>query len=63
LRRITKRVLWGLALLFAFVLIWRKVRIVVFVHLTFGQMLLLFLGLALAIYLVFEILLGRSDRD
>ncbi len=63
MRRITKRVLWGLALLFAFVLIWRKVRIVVFVHLTFGQMLLLFLGLALAIYLVFEILLGRSDRD
>jgi hypothetical protein len=63
LRRITKRSLWGLALLFAFVLIWRKVRIVVFVPLTFGQMVLLFLGLALAIYLVFEILLGRSGRD
>ena len=62
MRRITKRFLWGLSLLFAFVLIWRKVRIVVFVHLTFAQMLLLFLGLAVAIYLAFEILLGPSDR-
>jgi hypothetical protein len=61
-RRITRRFLWGLSLLFAFVLIWRKVRIVIFVHLTLAQMLLLFLGLAAGIYLVFEILLGPSDR-
>lgn len=62
MRRITRRFLWGLSLLFAFVLIWRKVRIVIFVHLTLAQMLLLFLGLAVGIYLVFEILLGPSDR-
>jgi len=57
-RRITKRLLWGLALLFAFYVVWQKVRIVVFVRLSFGQLLLLFVGLALAIYLIFEVLLG-----
>jgi hypothetical protein len=48
---------------FAFVLIWRRVRIVFFVHVSFWQLLLLFLGLAFGIYLLFEILLGRSYRD
>ena len=62
MHKVTKRLLWGLALLFAFVLIWRKVRIVIWVPLSSWQLLLLFLGVAVAIYLVFEILLGRSDR-
>ena len=74
MRRLTKRLLWGLALVFAFIIIWQKVRIVVVVRATFGQLLLLFLGLALAIYLVLEVLFavrpggqrpngGDSDRD
>jgi hypothetical protein len=60
-RNITKRLLWGLAFLFAFILIWRKVRIVFFVHVSLWQLLLLFLALAVGIYVLFEILLGRSD--
>lgn len=63
MRSITRRLLWGLAFVFAFVLIWRRVRIVFFVHVSFWQLLLLFLGLAFGIYLLFEILLGRSYRD
>jgi hypothetical protein len=59
--RATKRLLWSLAVVFAFVLIWRKIRIVVFVKVGFWQLLLLFLGLAIGIYVVFEILLGRSE--
>lgn len=58
MRNVTQRLLWAVAFLFAFVLIWRKVRIVFFVHVGFWQLLLLFLGLAIGIYLVFEILLG-----
>ena len=61
MRNLTKRLLWGLAFILAFVLIWRKIRIVMFVQVTFWQLLLLFLGLAVAIYLVFEVLFGESD--
>jgi len=57
MRKLTRRLLLGLAFIFAFVLIWQKLRIVVFIHATFTQLLLLFVGLALAIYLVFEWLL------
>ena len=62
MRRITQRLLWALAFLFAFAIIWQKVRIVVLVRLSFWQFLGLFFGLAVAIYVVFELLLGRSDR-
>jgi hypothetical protein len=62
MRRITRRLLWALAFVFAFVLIWRKVRIVVLVHANLWQLSLLFLGLAVGIYLVFELLLKRSNR-
>ncbi len=61
MHKVTKRLLWSLAFLFAFVLIWRKMRIVILVHLSLWQVVLLFLGLAVVIYLMFEILLGRSD--
>ena len=57
MRRLTRRVLLGLALVFAFILIWQKLHIVVWVHATFLQLLILFVGLAFAIYLVFEWLL------
>jgi hypothetical protein len=60
MRKLTKRLLWGLALIFAFVIIWQKVHIVVVVRATFWQLLLLFLGLALGIYLVIEVLFGDS---
>lgn len=71
MRKLTRRLLWGLALIFAFVIIWQKVHIVVVVRATFWQLLLLFLGLAAGIYLVIEILFGDSapsarggaDRD
>jgi hypothetical protein len=57
MRKLTKRLLWGLAFVFAFILIWQKIRIVVWIHATFWQLLLLFVGLAFATYLVFEWLL------
>jgi hypothetical protein len=57
MRKLTRRLLLGLAFVFAFILIWQKIHIVVWVHATFLQLLLLFVGLALAIYLVFEWLL------
>jgi hypothetical protein len=59
MHRATKRLLWGLALVFAFVLLWRKIRIVMFVHVTFWQLGLLFLGLALAIYLIMEVAVDK----
>ena len=62
MRSVTKRLLWVVALLFAAALIWRRVRIVVFVHLSLWQLLLLFLGLALGIYVLFEILLRSVER-
>ena len=62
MRSVTRRLLWVVALLFAAVLIWRRVRIVVFVHLSLWQLLLLFLGLALGIYVLFEILLRSVER-
>ena len=63
MRRITRRLLWALALVLALVLIWRKVHIIVLVRMNSWQLLGLFLGLAVVIYLVFELLLGRLDRD
>jgi hypothetical protein len=57
MRRLTRRLLLGVAFVFAFILIWQKLHIVVFIHATFWQLLLLFVGLAFAIYLVFEWLL------
>lgn len=61
-RRVTRRLLAAVALVFAAMLIWRRVRIVLFVRLSLGQLLLLFLGVALAIYVLFEILLSSAER-
>lgn len=46
----------GLALIFAFLLFWQKLHIVVIVRAGFWQLLGLFGVLALAIYLVLEVL-------
>jgi len=62
MRTLTRRLLWGLAFVFAFVLIWQKTHIVIFIRASFWQLLVLFLALAVAIYLVFEILVGGSDN-
>ncbi len=62
MRKLTRRLLWGLALVFAFLLIWQKLRIVVVIRASFGQLLGLFAVLAFAIYLVLEVLLGGSAR-
>ena len=63
MHKVTNRLLWALAFLLAVVLVWRKLRIVILVHLHFWQLLLLFVALAVAIYVVFEVLLGRlGDR-
>jgi hypothetical protein len=59
--RVTKRLMWGLAFLLAFALIWRRTRIVIWVPVSPWQLLLLFLVLAVVVYFVFEGLLGRSD--
>ena len=59
MRRLTRRLLWGLAFVFAFVLIWQKIHIIVLICANFWQLLILFALLALAIYLVFEVLFGK----
>jgi hypothetical protein len=51
----------GLSLAFAFLMIWRRVRIVFLVRVSFWQLALLFLILASAIYIIFELLLGGLD--
>jgi hypothetical protein len=57
MRKLTRRLLMGAAFVFAFILIWQKLHIVVWIRATFWQLLLLLVGLAFAIYLVFEWLL------
>jgi len=60
---ITRRLLIALALVFAFLLIWRRVRIVFLVRVNFWQLALLFVILAVAIYVIFELLLaGVNER-
>lgn len=54
--------IWALALVLALILLWRKLRIVVLVHVTWWQLVLLFVGLAVVIYLVFDVLLDRLHR-
>ena len=62
MRRATRGLLWGLAFVFAFVLIYRKMHIVMLVHVAFWQLALLFLGLAFAIYLIMEVLADKLQR-
>jgi len=62
MKRISRSLLWVLALGLALTLLWRKMRLVVLVHVTWWQLGLLFLGLAVAIYLIFDVLLDRSRR-
>jgi len=56
MRKVTRRLLMGLALIFAFLLFWQKLHIVVIVRAGLWQLLGLFGVLAVAIYLVLEVL-------
>lgn len=49
-----------LAVLFAFWLIWSKLRIVIWVQASFWQILLLFAVLAVVLYLIIDHLLNRT---
>ncbi|MCG2768505.1 MAG: hypothetical protein ABIK79_13960 [Chloroflexota bacterium] len=62
MKRTSRSLLWVLALGLALTLLWRKMRLVVLVHVTWWQLVLLFLGLAVAIYLIFDVLLDRARR-
>jgi hypothetical protein len=60
MRRVGRSVVISLAALIAFWLIWEKLRIIVFVHAEFWQILLLFGVLAVVLYLGIDHLLNRS---
>ena len=62
MKRTSRSLLWALALGLALTLLWRKLRLVVLIHVTWWQLVLLFLGLALVIYLIFDVLLDRVRR-
>ena len=62
MQRVSRSLIWMLALGLALILIWRKLRIVVLVHVTWWQLVLLFVGLAVAIYLIFDVILDRARR-
>ena len=62
MHNITRRLLIALALVFAFLLIWRRVRIIFLVRVNFWQLALLFVILAVAIYVIFELLLGGLNE-
>lgn len=58
--RHTRPVLLTLAVLIAFWLIWSRLRFVVFVQASFGQILLVFAVLAVVLFLGLDHLLNRS---
>lgn len=58
--RIGRPLILTIAVLIAFWLIWSKLRIVVFVNASFGQILLLFGVLAVVLFLGLDHLLNRS---
>ena len=62
MKKTSRSLLWALALGLALTLLWRKMRLVVLVHVTWWQLVLLFLGLAVAIYLIFDVLLDRVRK-
>ncbi len=57
-RRLTRVLIW-VALVLAGLLLWNKVRIVFWVHLTWWQLGLLFLAIAFALFLILDWLVDR----
>lgn len=60
MNRVARPLLVTVAVLVAFWLIWSKLRIVVFVQASLGQMLLLFGVLAVALFLALDHFFNRS---
>ena len=60
-RRLT-RLLIIVALVAAGMIIWNKVRIVFWVHLTWWQLLLLFLGIALLIFWILDMVVDTITK-
>lgn len=58
--RVGRPLILTVAVLIAFWLIWSKLRIVVFVNASFGQILLLFAVLAVVLFLGIDHLLNRD---
>lgn len=58
--RVGRPLILTIAVLIAFWLIWSKLRIVVFVNASFGQILLLFAVLAVVLFLGLDHLLNRD---
>ncbi len=57
-RPLTRRLMWALAFILAFLIIWRKLRIVIFVNVSLWGLIAFFVGLAVVIYLIFDVALG-----
>lgn len=57
-RPLTRRLMWVLAFILAFLIIWHKLRIVIFVNISLWGLIAFFLGLAVVIYLIFDVVLG-----
>ncbi|MGB1251700.1 MAG: hypothetical protein ACPG8W_13870 [Candidatus Promineifilaceae bacterium] len=60
MKRTSRGLLFGIAFLIIFVLVWEKVRIFINISLSLGQALLLFGGAVLALYLVLDHLINRE---
>lgn len=58
--RVGRSLILTISVLIAFWLIWSKLRIVVFVNASFGQILLLFAVLAVALFLGIDYLLNHD---
>jgi len=50
--------MWALAFILAFLIIWHKLRIVIFVNISLWGLIAFFVGLAVVIYLIFDVVLG-----
>jgi len=59
MRGLRRFLVLGMALVIAFVLIWRKVHVVIFVRTTFWQLLVLYGVLVLGTFLILDFLLGK----
>ncbi len=57
-RPLTRGLMWALAFILAFLIIWHKLRIVIFVNVSLWGLIIFFLGLAVVIYLIFDVVLG-----
>ena len=60
MKRASRGLLFGIAFLIVFLLVWEKVRIWINISLSLGQALLLFGGAVLILYLILDHLINRE---